>query len=445
MSAMSCPSTPRRRNLSALFLAVALLAGACSSSDGGLDLSALDASDSGTETTTAEAASTDDAAVETEASDDTADEAAEEAAADPAPDAEAAPASTTAAPTTVPEELPPLPEFCNRDLVAAVIPVELTFTTQSGLFSVDFDGAFECLLVIGAGVGIDDWNAQGDKVALSDGTILAVSGEGKQSDLEVRSSLEFSRPTGFNVYWLADGVLTRSRIDGLQVERYESLGVVSSVAHHPDGQHLLLAADGGGRIVVADFEGQFVGNLLDAGPARITEIATSVDGSQLLFIAQGGDGVWRVHHLDLPSVTTSAVVEEEETDLAIALQTIDATVVLYESGRPMSGLVVNADATRAAIAEGDCAGGSSVEWLDLVAQGYGTPVLPNSSSRPVGFTAEGTLAVIEHRAACDGGGALSLVDLDDGEVVAVYPDVDDALVRTIDPPARYSLRDVAIG
>ncbi len=430
-----------------------LLLAACSSGEGSLDLSALDASTSSEapasdpeaepesdEATSADSSDADTSTTSTEAGVGSGEtEAASEGSDDAA-------TTTSAAPTTVATvDAPPLPEFCNRDLVAAVIPVELTFTAQSGLFSVDFDGAFECLLVIGAGVGLEDWNAQADKVAFSDGSIVAVSGDGKGPDEVVREAVGFSRPTGFNVYWLENGIVTRARIDGLQLRSYGDLGPVTWIAHHPDGQHLLLAAEGGRRIVVADLEGEFVGNLLDGGPARITEITTSVDGTQLLFIALGVDNIWRVHQLDLSLITTSNLVDEELTDLAIPLQTIDGAAVLYESGRELSGLVVNADATRAAVAEGDCVNGSSVEWLDLEAQGYATPVTPNISSRPVGFTAEGTLAVIGLRPTCDGGGSLSLVDLDDAEVTLIYPDVDDALVRTIDPPARYSLRDVAIG
>lgn len=437
---MSLLSTPLTVRLSHVVVAVALVAVSCGSSDGDLDLSALESTS--TSQTQDEA---------TTAAPESAPTAVEEPSSTTTVDVSDDSTTTVAEPTTTTEEpVPegePLPEFCNRDLVVPVVAVELTFTVESGLFGVDFDGQFECLLVVEPGATIADWGAQGDKVAFADGSVVSVSGGGREGDGVEREELSLSRPTAFNLFWIIDSQARRSRIDDANEIALEQLGPVTELTHHPDGEHLLAISRGaaGDRIVVSDADGVPVGTLVDGGTDRLSELAVSVDGSQLMFVSTGADVVNRVHLLDLASVTTSTIVDEQATDLAIATQPVAATRVLYDSLRPLTDLVINTDGTRAAIAEGDCANGASVEWLDLEAEGYGTPLGGSASSYPVGFVSENTIAVIDHRTSCDGGGGLRLVDLDDGTSTMVRSQVDGAAIRTIDPPARYSLRDVAIG
>ena len=117
---------------------------------------------------------------------------------------------------------------------------------------------------------------------------------------------------------------------------------------------------------------------------------------------------------------------------------------LYESGQALTHLVVNSDGTRAALAVGTCETGSSIEWLDLLSEGYGISVLPAMSLRPVGFVTESSLAVMAYDDSCSNGGDLYLVDLDTGEPTPIRAGVDSAAIRRIDPSTLYSLVDVFI-
>ncbi|NOX32078.1 MAG: hypothetical protein GXP35_18850 [Actinobacteria bacterium] len=359
------------------------------------------------------------------------------------------PQDTTSSTTTgVEPDQPLLPELCNRDLLIPVLPAELTFTADSGLFSVGFDGEFECLLVVEDGIEIATWGAQADKVLFVDGSIMTVANNGKESDSVPRRSVAFSRPTGFNYVWVADDAIQKSRIDGEQLRTLE-LGVpVSEVVYHPDGAHLLsVTADpvfGGSSIYVSDNEGLDGVPLIFSDDATITDLNVTADGSKVVFVAAHADGTRHVHLLDLAAATEAIPNEADEDELLLSPSTEQGVVTLHEAAVPLNGLVLNSDGTRAAIAEGTCESGSTIEWLDLESGGYATAVLPNLSIRPVGFTTESTLAVMAYDANCDAGGDLYLVDLHTGSSSLVRADVDSATIRRIDATARYSLVDVTI-
>jgi len=285
-------------------------------------------------------------------------------------------------------------------------------------------------------------------VLFVDGSIMTVANDGKESDSVPRRSAAFSRPTGFNYVWVADGSIQKSRIDGEQLRTLE-LGVpVSEVVYHPDGVHLLTVTAGpvlgGSSIYVSDAEGLDGVPLVVSDDATLTDLNVTTDGSKIVFVATHADGTGHVHLVDLAAATEAIPNEAGEDELFLSSSDEQDATTLHEAVVPLNGLVLNSDGTRAAIAEGTCESGSTIEWLDLESRGYATAVLPNLSIRPVGFTTESTLAVMAYDANCDAGGDLYLVDLDTGSSSLVRADVDSATIRRIDATARYSLVDVMI-
>ena len=439
MGTMSLSSVGRTGLLRLWVIALAVVVAACGGSGGGLDLEELGVEESTTtEAVVADTAQTtvpepaDDAESGTTPSDDTSDQA------DPVEE------PTT---TTEPEQAP-LPELCDRELASPLVPSSLTFTVDSGLFSVGFDGEFECLLIVPDGVEVVTWGAQADKVLFSDGAISTVEGSGKLADDLVRISPEFSRPTGFNVVWVDGGMIVKSASNG---DRRRSLDIgvpVSEVVYHPDGNHLLAVTSdptfGGSSVYVTDNEGQNASVLAFADDAVISDLTVTPDGTMVLFVATHADGIRHVHRLDLAAATEEVINEAGSVELWLQPSAEAQVETLYESGQALTHLVVNSDGTRAALAVGTCETGSSIEWLDLLSEGYGISVLPAMSLRPVGFVTESSLAVMAYDDSCSNGGDLYLVDLDTGEPTPIRAGVDSAAIRRIDPSTLYSLVDVFI-
>ncbi len=358
------------------------------------------------------------------------------------------PAETTTS-TTI--EQAPLSSEC-LGLDSPLLPAQITFTAENKLFAVGFDGQPGCLLPLDPGSEVVAWGSQADKVMFSDGRIKALNDdpEGRAADGVVREWAQFSRPTGFNTIWIAEGQLHKSRIDGA-FDSVLELGVpVSGVRYHPDGSNLLVViqdpTSAGDSVWVTTSEGEDGVPLLFAGDeATISDLDVTFDGSRVLFVATHLDGTSRLHDLDMAAATVEvSAAEGDELELFLEPSAEHGVETLHEAAMPLADLVVNGDSTYAALAEGSCETGRTVEVIDLVAGGYPLPVMANRSARPVGFTTPSELIVAVDGAECGALFDLYAVDLETGAERLLRAQVESAKIRRIDPPPSYSLTGVVI-
>lgn len=447
MSDMPCPSAATNRVLSIVALVLVALLSSCSSDSGDSTVAFDDQSTS--EPAPAQPDADADSAESTAvADDDTTAAAAEDT--DPTQPSTTVEATTSTTLAPAPEQ-PDLPQDC-LGLDAPLLSVQTTFSAEERLFGIGFDGQPMCLLFLDSGSRVVAWSAQADKVVFSDGRVEALDAgvDGQAADGLARQHTQFSRPTGFNLVWVADGAVEVSNLDG-GFRRSLPIGfAVSEVDYHPDGKNLLVVgadpAFAGDSLWVTNIEGGEGRPLLyPQNGGRIAEVALGFDGAQILFVVESPEGATTLHRFDLAGAAREVTLDDGTVD-EIVLDPSGGYVpeLLHESASPLTDLVVGSDGKLMAFAEGTCQGGRAVEVIDLAAGGYPLPVMAGRSGRPVGFISPFELLVAVDLPDCGAQFDLYAVDVTTGAERLVRARVESAAVRRIDPPPTFGLNNVSI-
>ena len=343
----------------------------------------------------------------------------------------------------------PLPSSCSG-IDTPLLPNQLTYVAEGKLIAVDLAGDTQCLIDLGddAGIEIVEWSAQADRVMFNNGRVDVLGGIGRIGGEAGPDNLIFSWPTGFNMMWLLAGVIQKSTSDARQLRELDLGLPVLGVTYHPDGQHLFVVVDepefSGSQVLVTNSEGEGAAPLLFSDNAKISELVVAAEGSAVVFTAEHGDGAVHVHALDLEAaIVTVSVGDDDEVERVIDQTEEVFVMTVFEAVQPVTDIVFDPSGEQVAFAVGDCRSGSQIELIDLVAGGYPLPIDPLFSARPVGFLTETQLAIMVYDESCIGGD-LYVADTITGEIELVRAEVDGAAVRRVQPPARFTLVDVAI-
>lgn len=356
---------------------------------------------------------------------------------------------STAAPPTSPTttEQVPLPDSC-EGLDTPLVASQLTFLQDARLVAVDLLGEFTCLLRLrpeDAGAEIVAWGPQADRVMFTNGRVDVLGARGREGGGAGPDNLAFSWPTGFNMVWLRDAQVVKSTVDDRQ-ERELPLGFdVTEVDYHPDGQHLFVVErfDDSSTIWVSTSEGENPAPLIFGDDALISDLHVAPDGTSIVFSARHANGAIHVHALELEDAVQEIDVGDDEVERVLAPSDEVFVTTIFEAAAPIGHLAFDAAGEQVAFAEGDCASGSSIHLVDLVAGGYPLPIDPLLSARPVGFVSETQLAILAYDDDCVGGD-LYLADTVTGATTLVRAGVDSAAIRRSEAPARFTLVDISI-
>jgi len=336
----------------------------------------------------------------------------------------------------------PLPGDC-AGVDSPLLPAQLTYVDEGKLVAVGLNGELVCLVDLGsdAGVGLVEWGAQGDRVMFTNGRVEVLGEAGRPGGVAGPDALAFSWPTGFNMVWLRDGVVQKSTADDRQQRDLVIGAFVSEIVYHPEGQFLLVVVEdgpAGSRILLTDSEGEQAANLVMSADAKISELTAGSNGSSLVFSAEHADGSVHIHSLELAEVVVA--IEGDGDDIERSLGVTDEVSVktVFETGSSVNNIVFDVSGEQIAFAVGDCATGSTIDVVDLVAGGYPLPIDPLLSARPVGFVSATELAILDYDESCSGGD-LYVADIVTGATELIRAGVEGAAVRRIESPTRFNL------